>query len=144
MTANRSRKQVVKYSKKLKSDKKASSCVFCDIEGHPEKVIQETKHFRVIQNIFPYSLWDSQKVKSHLMIIPKTHTNQLGGLGGGAGEEFLNLIDKYESDGFNIYARAPSSKLKTIEHQHTHLIQPYGKIRKFVFFLRKPYIRLHY
>lgn len=143
MTASRSRTQVKQMKHDNVPENKHRACPFCSLENDPHNIVQATKHFWVIPNKYPYSLWDSQKVKSHLLIVPRTHTSKLGSLGAGAGVEFLNLIDKYESHGYNVYARAPGSLLKTVEHQHTHLIQPHGKVRKLVLYLRKPYLRLH-
>lgn len=82
-------------------------------------------------------------MKDHLLIIPKQHTDKLGDLSDVAAIEFLRLIDKYEDRGYNVFARAPLSKIKSVVHQHTHLIQPSDKRTNFILYFRKPfYIRL--
>lgn len=87
-------------------------------------------------------MWDGQGVLDHLMIVPKAHTDKLGGLSEQAAIEYLQLIDRYETKGYNLYARAPGSTVKTVVHQHTHLILLDGQDRRFVLALRKPfYIR---
>jgi diadenosine tetraphosphate (Ap4A) HIT family hydrolase len=77
------------------------------------------------------------------MIVPKVHTDRLGELDSNAAVEYVKLIDRYESEGYKLYARTPSSVVKSVKHQHTHLLQLDGKEKHFVFLLRKPfYIRL--
>lgn len=147
MTAQRSRKEEItyrKYHKDIRDSGRLDACVFCEIEEHDDQVIEKAKYFSVIKNIFPYSIWDNQKVRDHLMIIPNKHTDKLGTLPAAAGREFLSLIDKYEDMGYNLYARSPGSKIKSIPHQHSHLIKPFGKRRKLILFVHKPYIRINY
>lgn len=142
MTATRSRKEVKTYNKHMKSVPKSSSCVFCAIDGNTDQLVAETKYFKIVRNIFGYSLWDSQKVADHLMVVPKQHTDSLNKLSKEAAVEFVSILGEYESKQYNVYARAPASIMKTVIHQHTHLIKPSGKPRKLVFLWRKPYIRL--
>lgn len=108
--------------------------------GHPQFVVQ-TKHFKVVRNLYPYSLWDDHSVADHLMIVPKEHVGSLSGLGAETAQEFLNLVAVYEKEGYNVYARAPQSKMRTILHQHTHLIKITDKKRNFIFFIQRPHIR---
>lgn len=145
MTAQRSRKEeqiYKKYYKKLQAGPSANKCVFCSIKSNSDQIVEETKYFKIMYNIFPYSIWDSEPIISHLMIVPKMHTDKLGKLPAPAGKELLKLIDAYEDKGYNLYARAPGSKIKSITHQHSHLIKPGGKRKKFIFFTRIPYIRI--
>lgn len=141
MTATRSRKEVKEYRKYQKNTPKPTGCVFCLIDKNSDQFISETKHFKVIRNIFGYSLWDSQRVEDHLMIVPKKHTDSLSKLPKEAAVEFVKIISEYEGKRYNVYARAPASVMKTVVHQHTHLIKPLGKPRRLIFLLRKPYIR---
>jgi len=141
MTATRSRKQVKQYDRYRKKVGGAA-CEFCqlDIDKHSQ-VLRTTPSFKLIRNIFPYSVWDSQQVVDHLMIVPKQHTDTLKHLSDEQAAEFVQLISEYEEQGYNVYARAPKSSIKTVEHQHTHLIKTTGRV-KFVFVLMKPYLRL--
>src|SRR3990167_6468788 len=140
MTATRSRKEVKNYRKHRKNMQKPAGCTFCLIDKNSDQFISETKYFKVVRNIFGYSLWDSQRVEDHLMIVPKMHTDRLSKLPKKAGVDFLEILGEYEEKCYNIYARAPSSVIKTVVHQHTHLIKPLGKPRRLIFLLRKPYI----
>lgn len=141
MTATRSRKEVETYRKYMKSVPKSEKCVFCAIDKNTNQLVEETGYFKIVRNIFGYSLWDSQRVADHLMIVPKKHTDSLNDLPKDAAVEFVNLLGQYEAKHYNVYARAPSSIMKTVIHHHTHLIKPAGKPKRLVFLWRKPYIR---
>lgn len=141
MTATRSRKEEIEYKKHLSLADK-SRCVFCEIDNKSDQFVRETKSFKVIRNIFAYSIWDNQSVADHLMVVPKKHTDSLSNMGNSQKIEYVDLLEFYEGQEYNIYARAPSSKIKSIVHQHTHLIKPKGYKKKFLLLLRKPYVRL--
>ncbi len=137
-TRSRKEHKVYKnYLKKLPKD----VCQFCLIDQSTPQFIKETKHFKIVQNIFPYSMWDMQSVADHLMIIPKQHTDTLSDLTAEQALEFTHLLADYEKQGYNVYARTPGSGIKSVVHQHTHLIKPGKKTRKFIFYLAKPYLR---
>lgn len=144
MTAQRSTKEEKLY-RKYKIVHKSTACPFCEIKiGHPQ-FVEETDNFMVISNRIPYSIWDGQIVKEHLMLVPKVHTDRLGGIDSKHASEYLQIINKYESEGYNMYSRAPQSKIKSVFHQHTHLLKLGGNERKFLFFMRKPfYVRASY
>ena len=125
----------------MKNKPRIQGCVFCNLDEKNEQFVSETKYFKIVRNIFGYSLWDSQRVADHLMIVPKKHTDSLNDLPKEAAVEFVGLLGQYEAKHYNVYARASSSVMKTVVHQHTHLIKPSGKPRKLVFLWRKPYIR---
>jgi diadenosine tetraphosphate (Ap4A) HIT family hydrolase len=77
------------------------------------------------------------------MIVPKIHTAKLSEIGDEASVEFIRLVETYEMNGYSLYARAVNSKLRSVVHQHTHLIKLDGRQRNFLFMLRKPwYFRL--
>ena len=136
--STRSRKHAQIYSKHLKkSDKKI--CDFCAIGKDSVQYISETKSFKILNNIFPYSLWDGLTVEDHLLIVPKIHTDTLSDLSPEESKEFIKLISKYELKGYNVYARAPGSIRKTVAHQHTHLIKTKGKVKKLVFTIYRPF-----
>lgn len=141
MTATRSRKEVKTYSKYLAI--KTKTCPFCEIDNKSDQFVEETTHFQVLDNIFGYSLWDSQEVEDHLMIVPKQHINSLAKLPKTAAAEYVALLAKYEQKAYSQYSRAPSSVIKSVVHQHTHLIKPKGGPKRFVLLLRSPfYLRL--
>lgn len=145
MTVQRSRKEEKTYKghiAKLRAEGKQDECPFCPINKGHESFVEAFKYFKVIHNVFPYSVWDGQLVADHLMIVPLKHTAKLGDLPTAAGHEYLKIVDSYEDRGYNLYARAPASVIKSVVHQHTHLIKPTGSRRRFVFFTRKPFIRI--
>lgn len=141
MTATRSRKEEKDYKKYLKTINH-TDCVFCVIKKGNEQLVEETKNFKVIKNIFAYSLWDGQAVTDHMMITPKKHSDSLANMRPKEKVEYVDLIEKYEKLGYNIYARAPSSVIKSVIHQHTHLIKTEGSSKRLVLLLRKPYFRI--
>jgi diadenosine tetraphosphate (Ap4A) HIT family hydrolase len=112
-----------KYGKHLRATRNSVDCPFCSITSSSKQLISESQHFKVIYNIFPYNKWDYSNVTEHLLLIPKQHTDNLGTLPPAAMQEFVELISKYESIGYDIFARSPHSKSKTVKHQHTHLIK---------------------
>lgn len=141
MTATRSRSEEKGYRKYLKTVK-STTCVFCVMQKGNDQYVEETTHFKVIKNIFPYSLWDGQKVVAHLMVTPKKHTDSLKTMEPSEKVEYVDLLEKYEKMGYNIYLRAPTSVIKSIVHQHTHLIKTEGSPKKIVLHTRKPYVRI--
>ena len=143
MTATRSTKEQHIYQRQRR-EQANDSCPFCIIlKGHPQ-YIEETRSLKVIRNRLPYSIWDGQGVLDHLMIVPKQHTDTLSSLSQAAATEYISLVGKYEAAGYNLYARAPSSTVKSVVHQHTHLLRLDGKQRCFIALLRKPYFRLSF
>lgn len=120
----------------------SSVCTFCEIDEGHEQFVESTKYFKIVKNRFPYSLWDAQGVSEHLMIVPRAHISSLSELDDMAKIEFVDILQDYEKRGYNIYARAPQSIMKSIVHQHTHLIKPVGPVKKFVLTIRKPLIRI--
>jgi len=142
MTATRSTKEEYQYRKQRRTEEN-KACPFCNIKEHDPQFVEETGFLKVIRNRVPYSIWDGQGVVDHLMIVPKVHTDKLGSLGTDAAIDYIDIVTRYESKGYNLYARAPSSNVKSVFHQHTHLIRLDDKERRFLVLLRKPfYIRL--
>ena len=139
--AIRSRKETLRYRKDLKTDHYID-CVFCQIEREPERIIQKTKNFYIVINKYPYSQWDSQGVENRLMILPKKHTDTLSSLTSSEAIEYVGLLGSYESKGYNVYSRTSKSLIKSVVHQHTHLIKPSFKVARFIIYFRKPYFRI--
>jgi len=136
MSATRSRQEEKNYKHYLKNLDPAL-CVFCKPEG--EKLLQKEKYFKVIRNLFAYSIWDGQHVDDHLLIVPIKHIDSVAHFTDKMIVEYHKLLSQYEQKGYNTYARAPQSKIKSIPHQHTHLIKTSGDSKKLIFLLRKPY-----
>jgi diadenosine tetraphosphate (Ap4A) HIT family hydrolase len=123
VNAQRSQTHAKAYQEYLKSIDQNSACPFCKIVTGDEHYINETDNFWIIRNRFPYELWEGQAVLSHLMIVPKNHLLSLKFLSESESKEFVLLMADYEHSGYNVYARTASSKTRSIQHQHTHLIQ---------------------
>lgn len=141
MAATRSRKEERTYKSHLKKIPNGL-CEFCAIDQKSKQLIRASRSFKIIRNIFPYSLWDGQKVTEHIMVVPKKHIDNLSQMTEKEKIEFVDLIESYERQGYNIYTRAPVSVIKSVVHQHTHMIKTEGSPKKLVFLLRKPYIRI--
>lgn len=140
MTASRSNQEERLY-KQYRNKAPEDICVFCDVkEGHPQ-FVEQTRFFKIIRNRFPYSIWDGLGVNDHLMAVPKKHVSSLSELPDQAGIEYLQLLSKYERAHYNLYARAPSSNIKSIMHQHTHLLQLDNRKKRIIFLVTKPFYR---
>ncbi len=140
--ATRSRKEEQKYALHRKTKSFKTECSFCAIHPDEDQFVSQTKSFMIVKNIYPYTLWDSQGVEDHLLLIPKTHTNSLSSFDNEAALEYVKLLSEYEKAGYDISARGYKSNRKTVTHHHTHLIKLNRKTKKFIFLIRKPYIRI--
>lgn len=139
--ATRSRKDTLRYRKDLKTNH-YDDCVFCLIEREPEIIVQTTKSFYILINKYPYSYWDLQSVEEHLLIVPKKHTDTLSDLTASEAVEYVQLVGSYESQGYSVYSRAPKSPLKSVIHQHTHLLKTVPKESRIFIYSKKPYFRI--
>lgn len=100
-------------------------CIFC--VPRPEEVVERGDNLYVIQNIFPYELWDRFDVKDQKMIVPNDHVDNLGDLSRDTQLEWLDTVVKYERQGYSNYTRDPSNPSKSKEHLHTHIIALGGR-----------------
>jgi diadenosine tetraphosphate (Ap4A) HIT family hydrolase len=114
------------YKKHTKKAQATGVCSFCALTDDSKEILEVFEHFRLIGNIFPYNKWDGRAVSHHVMLVPKQHTETLAALGDDASIEFVKLISQYENMGYSIYARSPASSMKSVPHQHTHLIKNDG------------------
>ena len=137
----RSRKETLTYRKVQAGGALNKNCVFCGMDPSSKDRILTTKSFFVIKNIYQYTSWDNQQVEDHLMIVPKKHTDTLSDLTRDEAVEYVDLMGSYESRGYSVWARAPQSSIKSVVHQHTHLIKAGQKTHRFLFYLRRPYVR---
>ena len=132
-------KLYVAHTKKARA---SSDCQFCALNESSNQVVAMHTHFKVIKNIFPYDNWDARSVEDHLMITPIVHTETLSSLGNQAAVEFVKILSSYEAKGYDVYARSPFSTIKSVPHQHTHLIKTTGKNHKMIIHITKPYISI--
>ncbi len=132
------------YSAHTAKANESKVCQFCLLTKNSDQVIKIYKHFKLIRNIFPYDNWDARQVLDHLMIVPVKHTDTLSDLGSEAAIEFVEIMSSYESQGYDVFARSPHSTIKSIPHQHTHLIKTGGKHHKVLIHIVKPYVSITY
>lgn len=127
--------------KKYLSFPPADACHFCDPHTHAERVLEETTHAYIIPNRTFYDHWELRKVVDHRLLVPKQHVTSLRELEEVALADMMKVIARYESEGYEIYARSPGSVSRSVVHQHTHLIKTEPKPRwTRMIFMRKPYI----
>ena len=129
-----------KVRKSYRKIPKLSVCAFCDPHHQVKRIVLETTHAFVIENMVHYSQWEMRKVMDHLMVIPKKHVTHLQQLSKDEQSDIIDLIASYESKGYDIFARSPDSQSRSVPHQHTHLIKTDRKIGRALLFLRKPHI----
>lgn len=118
---------------------KPAGCPFCEhiLLDH---VIEQTEHHIIVKNHFMYDVWELRRVTDHLLVLPKRHVLSLNELTDTERLDHMNLLAKYEVLSYNIYARGIGSKQRTVDHQHTHLIQTRTKQFNGSLSIRKPYI----
>ena len=113
-------KKYKKYAENRKSEGEYYN--FYDRVMRDDSVIEKFEHFALVENLFPYQIWDGFEVEKHLLLIPKRFTETISDFSSAEKEEYFEILSKYEAKGFSIYARAAQNVRKTVKHQHTHLI----------------------
>lgn len=124
----------LRYLKYLEGDK---GCYFCNPE--PKIIVDKLNNFYIMKNNFPYDIWDSQKVKKHLLIVSKEHLSNLSSKDKNLLSEYSYLINKYLKQGYDIFTRSTKSASRSQAHFHTHLIKTSGKTVTSLNFNSKPY-----
>jgi len=139
---SRSHKSEKEYKKLKKTRAKVDGCVFCKFDKQPgkEEVIKEFTDFWVVENTFPYDIWDDQGVVDHIMVVPKRHMESLGEMNTDEMTEFSCIIGSYDKLGYSIYARSFKNSIKSVPHQHTHLIKLDAKEISFMIYSKKPHV----
>lgn len=119
---------------------KGQGCPFCGPADETRKVRYESTHMLVIQNIFPFDIWEGYRVAEHLLVIPRRHADTLQKLNDAERKDIIDIYATYEAAGYNLYSRAPQSGSRAYPHLHTHLIklsgEPAGNIR----YTRDPHV----
>ncbi|HKX72898.1 MAG TPA: HIT domain-containing protein [Candidatus Saccharimonadales bacterium] len=115
------------------------TCPFCDPADETRTVYHEATHALVIQNIFPFDIWEGYKVTDHLLVIPRRHASSLRQLNDAERKDMVDIYAQYESEGYNIYSRAPQSGARSYPHVHTHLIKVTGEPAQTVNYTRAPH-----
>lgn len=126
--------------KKYAAHPKPVTCDFCNPDDMKPRIVFESSHCFVIPNRVFYDVWELRDVIDHLMVIPKVHAMTLQELSSEAKLDLINVISKYESEDYNIYARTPNSATRSVVHQHTHLIKTKNEFSNGALMLKKPYL----
>ena len=136
MTTRKRKNHLIYQAHTKKAKKKV--CEFCKFTADQHQVIEIRRYFFLVKNIFPYDLWDGCGVINHLMVVPKRHVDTISHFSDEEQKEYLKLLGQYEKNGFSIYARSPGNAIKSVVHQHTHLIELDNKAKRLVIFSKKP------
>ncbi|MBC7707806.1 HIT domain-containing protein [Polaromonas sp.] len=128
-----------KTKKRLSSFPKPTGCPFCE-NLRLEKITEETEFHLVVPNRVKYDVWELRRVIDHLLVVPKRHVLSLAELTKAEKLDHMNIVSKYESKGYNVYARGVGSGQRSVAHQHTHLIKTVTKQARGSLTIRKPYI----
>jgi diadenosine tetraphosphate (Ap4A) HIT family hydrolase len=110
----------------LEIRKQQTGCAFCHIGGLGNgitEVVEEIGHFWVVKNAFPYAMFDNADATDHLLIIPKKHVESIAELAPSERAELIEIVSRYEEQGYSWLGRSASNAAKSMSHQHTHLIK---------------------
>lgn len=137
------RKKYIGYLRHNIKDKKTGiSCSLCR-QIDPTGVVDETPTMYVIKNRVAYDMFDNLPTTGeHYMIVPKRHAEFIADYTDAERLDHMELIGKYERQGFNVYARSKDNVRRSQPHQHTHLIRLQPKIPRFILAVKKPYLLL--
>jgi diadenosine tetraphosphate (Ap4A) HIT family hydrolase len=125
-------------SKKYIGRKHEPKCSLCLL--HNFELVENNNHTVIVKNNYPYDIWEGCTVVEHLMIVPKAHGASLADLPAETKSEILASMAKYESNGYDVYARSRGSVHRSVSHhQHTHLIKTQGNSAKLIIYIQKPY-----
>lgn len=124
---------------RYKNYPKPTECPFCK-NINQERIIDQTEHHLIVPNRVMYDVWELRRVTEHYMIIPRRHVRSLNELTEAEQLDHVQLMARYEVQGFNIYARSAGSFQRSVEHQHTHLIKTKQKQAHGSLILRTPYV----
>lgn len=98
-------------------------CIFCRIvKQNSEKFINENDDFIAVLDIAP-------QIEGHTLIIPRKHFTTILDLPSDFGLSFLKfvketseiLMNKYNSDGFNLAVNTNRSAGQIVDHFHMHI-----------------------
>ncbi len=113
-------------------------CEFCKFDPSHKQVIKQYPEFHLVVNIFPYDVWDSCGVIDHLLVTPVRHVDSISNFNPAEQKQYLKIIAEYENKGYSVYARAASNGMKSVVHQHTHLIKLDNMKKKIIIATDKP------
>lgn len=111
------------YQQHKQSLPKDLTCEFCTFDEKYAYFVRDYGTFQVIENRFPYAMWDNWLVDAHLMLVPKRHIHDLKEFTAEESADFLKALVEYDELGYCIWIRDQTAKGRTVPHQHTHFIK---------------------
>lgn len=132
-----------KTRKIYKSYPKPAICNFCDPETR-KNTIFETEYSYIVPNRVFYDVWEMKSVTDHLLLMPKRHVHTYYELTDAEKLDLMNIMGKYESEHYDVYARASYNKQRSVDHQHTHLIKTSPKHAKVSIAIKRPYLLIKF
>ena len=128
------------YEQKNRQDKSYDEdCSFCRSSTH-EKTIDQNDTMFVVANRVSYDVFEGKGVLEHLLMVPKRHVESFEELDDQEKIDAITMMGKYETNGYNIYARAVDSTTRSVKHQHTHLIKQEPRQASMLLYVKKPYM----
>lgn len=119
-------------------------CPLPSCDGDPtQPIIEEDGTMYIMENRTSYDVFEGRRVLDHLMVIPKRHVEMVTDFTDQEKLDHMNIIGRYEKEGYNVYARGVGSVTRSVKHQHTHLIKLSDKLPKGTLYIRKPYFLMH-
>ena len=126
------------YAKHNKNDAHVEGCTFC-IDETRVKAIDENEHAYIVRNRVSYDVFEGKEVLEHLLLVPKRHVESLAELKNDEKIAILDMMGKYEMDGYSVYARSVDSSTRSVKHQHTHLLKQKQSQARLLVYIKKPY-----
>lgn len=132
-----------KTRKIYKNYPKPEICNFCDPDTR-KNTIYETEYSYIVPNRVFYDVWEMKSVTDHLLLMPKRHVHTYDELTDTEKLDLMNIMGKYESEHYDVYARASHNKQRSVDHQHTHLIKTDPKHARASLAVKKPYLLIKF
>jgi hypothetical protein len=111
------------YSRQIKlSDSKGpeADCALCD---EARVVVNEQGPVRVIQNDFPYAVYQGLPVKEHMMAVTARHVSDLADLTAEEAAVYWRVCAEYNKRSYTLFTQAATKSQRSIPgHIHTHMI----------------------
>jgi diadenosine tetraphosphate (Ap4A) HIT family hydrolase len=135
---------LIKENLKKRDKRQIKGCAFPSCDGDPtQPIIEEHSTMYVMENRTSYDIFEGRRVLDHKMVIPRRHVELIADFTKQEKIDHMEVIGRYEKQGYNIYARGADSVSRSVEHQHTHLIKLSDKLSKGTLYIRKPYFLIH-
>ena len=97
-------------------------CPLCETDNRV--IIQEFDTVHVIENDYPYDIYDNLPVQRHLMLIPKRHLHSYSEFNDAERHDYWEALRQYSDDGFNSMTRSVGNRHRSVPgHLHTHLMR---------------------